>query len=201
MIRQAEAKDLRGIAEVFIEAFPQSIAHFRGCRYPLDAVLMMFSVVLAADPSSLSVFDDGGIILGYISAPVTTKGWWRTAAVQLFRTPWVRLIRTRQITARGLGLAVANKARFCLSAKGDVPVEPRILSLAVGPEWQGRGIGRRLLAAGLESLRQRGAQAVRLEVRPDNAAALALYRSFDFREAGTMKDSQGSWLIMVKEME
>lgn len=201
MIRAAECADLPSVAEVFVEAFPESVAHLSGCRRPLDAVQFLFSVVLAADRESLLVWEDTGQIVGYICAPLTTQGWWRPAAAQLARAPWARMVRTRQVTLFGLWRAAGDKARFLLSAKSDVPVRPRILSLAVRPAAQGRGIGRQLLSSGIASLQERGAERVRLEVRPDNAAALALYQSVGFQEAGRTRDSQGSWLIMVKELE
>lgn len=58
--------------------------------------------------------------------------------------------------------------------------EGHVLDLAVTPSARGRGIGGVLLAALLDGLRERGATAHTLEVRPTNLAALALYRSAGF---------------------
>lgn len=60
----------------------------------------------------------------------------------------------------------------------------RLYSLAVDPGARGRGVGRILLEAVLARARSRGAWAVGLEVRADNHAAIALYRSMGFTEAG-----------------
>jgi|UniRef100_A0A7C3Z336 ribosomal-protein-alanine N-acetyltransferase len=62
--------------------------------------------------------------------------------------------------------------------------EMHILNLAVHPDYRRRGISRALLTAALEQARTQGAEVVWLEVRPSNEAALALYRSFGFREVG-----------------
>ncbi|MBP7865897.1 MAG: GNAT family N-acetyltransferase [Acidobacteria bacterium] len=51
--------------------------------------------------------------------------------------------------------------------------------MAVHPSHQGRGIGRRLLAASLEAAAALGLQ-VKLEVHQDNAAALRIYRDAGF---------------------
>jgi ribosomal-protein-alanine N-acetyltransferase len=62
--------------------------------------------------------------------------------------------------------------------------EAEILNLAVVPEARRAGLGRALLDAGLEQLRQRGATRVWLEVRESNAAAQALYARRGFTTAG-----------------
>lgn len=65
--------------------------------------------------------------------------------------------------------------------------EAHISTLAVDPAYRRRGIGRRLLRAALERAAAAGAQAVTLEVRVSNAAAIALYRSFGFQEVGVRR--------------
>jgi [ribosomal protein S18]-alanine N-acetyltransferase len=58
--------------------------------------------------------------------------------------------------------------------------EAEVLNLAVAPQWRGRGLGGRLLDAGLGIVGERGAREVFLEVRESNSAALALYTSRGF---------------------
>ncbi|ABC23562.1 GCN5-related N-acetyltransferase [Rhodospirillum rubrum ATCC 11170] len=58
----------------------------------------------------------------------------------------------------------------------------RLYSLAVGPTARGRGAGRALLAAAEAAAVDQGASAMRLEVRPDNAAAITLYKSSGYSE-------------------
>jgi putative acetyltransferase len=62
------------------------------------------------------------------------------------------------------------------------------LGLSVAGAAQGQGIGRALMAA-LTDYADRWAQVLRIElhVYVDNAAALALYRRFDFRIEGTLR--------------
>jgi ribosomal-protein-alanine N-acetyltransferase len=62
--------------------------------------------------------------------------------------------------------------------------EAHVLNVCTVPEAQGRGHGRRLLRALLQLARGRGARRIFLEVRPSNAAAIALYRSEGFNEIG-----------------
>ena len=61
------------------------------------------------------------------------------------------------------------------------PFEYEIHTIGVDPEYQGRGIGRRVLD---ELLNIADGAVVHLEVRTDNEPAIALYRSVGFTEVG-----------------
>ncbi|HLJ72408.1 MAG TPA: ribosomal protein S18-alanine N-acetyltransferase [Roseiarcus sp.] len=65
--------------------------------------------------------------------------------------------------------------------------EAEILTIAVDSALRRRGVGRALLAAHMARLPALGAKALFLEVERDNAAALALYAKFGFREVGQRK--------------
>ncbi len=60
----------------------------------------------------------------------------------------------------------------------------RIYSLAVDPTRGRRGVGRALLQACERYARGHGRTALRLEVRYDNAAAIALYEKLGYRQFG-----------------
>ncbi|WP_337997899.1 GNAT family N-acetyltransferase/peptidase C39 family protein [Oleispirillum naphthae] len=64
----------------------------------------------------------------------------------------------------------------------------RLYSIAVDPACGGRGFGGRLLAAAEQAAFARGAAVMRLEARPDNAAALGLYRKRGYRQFGMVAD-------------
>jgi ribosomal-protein-alanine N-acetyltransferase len=61
------------------------------------------------------------------------------------------------------------------------PFEYEIHTIGVDPAYQGRGVGRRMLD---ELLKIAAGGVVHLEVRTDNATAIALYRSVGFTEVG-----------------
>ena len=62
--------------------------------------------------------------------------------------------------------------------------EAHILNIAIDPEVQGRGHGRRLLRALVRCARMHAAERVFLEVRPSNPRAIALYHEEGFNEIG-----------------
>ena len=57
-------------------------------------------------------------------------------------------------------------------------------NIAVSEALRRRGVGQGLLTAGLEWARRTQAEAVELEVRASNQAALALYQALGFQEQG-----------------
>jgi ribosomal-protein-alanine N-acetyltransferase len=65
--------------------------------------------------------------------------------------------------------------------------EAEILILGVHPEACRKGVARALLTGLFARLNEAGANSVFLEVRRGNKAALALYESFGFGEAGVRK--------------
>ncbi|UGB38105.1 GNAT family N-acetyltransferase [Frateuria soli] len=73
----------------------------------------------------------------------------------------------------------------------------RLYSIATAAAARGRGIGASLLAAAEDAARARGCRALRLEVRMDNIAAMALYERAGYRRigsyAGYYEDGEGAW--------
>ncbi len=70
-----------------------------------------------------------------------------------------------------------------------------IHELVVHPRWQGQGIGRLLMRAGMELL-EREHRLLALWVGEGNRRALEFYRKFAFHEAGRM----GRWVRMIKHI-
>ena len=110
------------------------------------------------------------------------------AIVEIERTsfgdPWSEetfrdLLRLRQaiflVATEGLPESVCG---YVIAAV--ITDEAEVLNLAVAGQSRRRGVGGRLLDAGLGMIREQGAREVFLEVRESNAAAIALYTSRGF---------------------
>ncbi|MBX3026079.1 ribosomal protein S18-alanine N-acetyltransferase [bacterium] len=93
----------------------------------------------------------------------------------------LHLARTADAPRRVVGYA-------CWWLVGD---EVHILNLAVRPEARGSGAGRALVQRILDDAVAHGAVSVSLEVRPENAAALGLYRAMGFTQIGRRKNYYG----------
>ena len=66
--------------------------------------------------------------------------------------------------------------------------ECHILNLCVHPDYQGQGLGRKLILHLLDIGRRNGSRIAFLEVRLSNASAYNLYQSLGFTEVGIRKD-------------
>ncbi|MGV0851758.1 ribosomal protein S18-alanine N-acetyltransferase [Mycolicibacterium phlei] len=88
----------------------------------------------------------------------------------------------RYIAARHEGKLVGYAGIARLGRKK--PYEYEIHTIGVDPAYQGRGIGKRMLA---DLLAEAGDGVVFLEVRTDNEPAIKLYESFGFVNVGLRK--------------
>ena len=73
-----------------------------------------------------------------------------------------------------------------LVRRGGTRISGRVYALAVHPEAQGLSAGRKLLNRTVASLKRRGATRIYLEVRSDNAPAIALYRKIGFAAVASL---------------
>jgi ribosomal protein S18 acetylase RimI-like enzyme len=64
----------------------------------------------------------------------------------------------------------------------------RLYSIALSPDEHGRGLGRFLLRSSENAAKAHGAAFMRLEVRTDNASAIALYEKNGYRFFGRIED-------------
>ncbi|MDY6878282.1 MAG: ribosomal protein S18-alanine N-acetyltransferase [Chloroflexota bacterium] len=74
-----------------------------------------------------------------------------------------------------------------------------VSTLAVHPDWRGRGLGELLLLTAMEHALELDVGAVTLEVRASNHVAHRLYRKYGFRFEGThrgyYRDGEDAWLM------
>jgi ribosomal-protein-alanine N-acetyltransferase len=104
-----------------------------------------------------------------------------------FGEAWTRSQCAGILPMAGVALVLAhdngNEQAVGFSLFRTVADEAELLLLAVAPEHQHRGIGRRLLEQFVEQARAAGASRVHLEVRDGNPA-VAMYRRAGFEPAG-----------------
>ena len=109
-----------------------------------------------------------------------------------FSRPWSRKMLAEELENQCAAFLVAEDA-----VTGDVlgyagllvaADEGYITNVAVFPEYRRRGVAAQLLSVFENFARGSHLAFLTLEVRPSNTAAIALYESFGFRQAGRRKN-------------
>lgn len=129
---------------------------------------------------------------GIVARRMTADDVGRVAELELasFTAPWSPDTFVHLLDRSGCELrvledpeagVVAYAVLWCILDQGE------LANFAVAESHRGRGLGRRLLEHVLEVARERGVEALYLEVRVSNEAALALYRAYGFTEVGRRK--------------
>jgi ribosomal-protein-alanine acetyltransferase len=111
-------------------------------------------------------------------------------AAASFADPWSECAFAEELRAPEAIVLVARDARAAagevvgyLSARRAAD-ELHVLSLGVAPARRRAGVASALLASSLAEAAARGARLAHLEVRAENAEALAFYEHFGFRALG-----------------
>ena len=81
-----------------------------------------------------------------------------------------------ELVGTGAVSVVSGKPRFA---------HRREIAISVRKDYWGKGIGTGLMNLLIDFCKKSGAEAVELEVRSDNEAAIALYKKFGFEKIGT----------------
>jgi len=80
--------------------------------------------------------------------------------------------------------------------------EAHVSTIAVHPDWRGRGLGELLLLTAMEKALELGCGVVTLEMRSSNHVAHHLYRKYGFRfegvNRGYYRDGEDAWLMKVE---
>lgn len=201
-VERPRERDLPGIAQIFADAFVESVRHVYGYAAHPPVIQELFRLCLTAEPGGFFVARaESGRLLGYCFAPRRVSRLWGAFFSRGFAFRWAVKLVAGQL---GVGWAqvrrvLPDKASFLKTALTHGQGSgARILSLGVSPAAQGRGVGGALLKAALDRFDELGEPEVQLEVRPWNEPAVRLYRRSGFVETGRTRDTQGEWLVMLR---
>lgn len=202
LIRNCAAADLPSVVKLFRESFADSIRHYFGPETPERSVYDdLFCFLFAAEPGAFRVAVQDQRVIGYVITPTSMIGLYRAALQSgfIWRLTWHTIVGNYGLPLRAVLLLVVDKLRLGLSPVVRDFRGGQILSIAVAPSARGRGVASALLAESIDYLSQHGVRKVKLEVRPENRAALHLYHKFGFQAAGQVRDSLGPWIVMVRQ--
>lgn len=113
-----------------------------------------------------------------------------TMEAACFSMPWSKKSFEENLNRSDAVYVVARDGDKVLGYCGAYVIlnEADINQVAVEPLHRKKGVGGKMLAALLEKLRKAGTDAVTLEVRKSNEAAIALYESMGFVTEGIRKN-------------
>lgn len=200
-IRQAGLDDMSSVADIFTEAFAGSLAPL-GNVAPRKAIEDLFRFLLEME-SGQGVFLVAKYqrILGYCVVLRDVKRLWVRAITHGYLIRWAyKYLRGDYGRRQPLLAYILDKVCFASSPFNYRPGCAQVLSIAVKKEARDKGLGMRLLETALHRLVSSGVKEVKLEVRPNNIAALTLYTRAGFRRVGTLKDTRGLWYVMLKAL-
>lgn len=195
-VRDAGRSDLQRIAELHVDAFPESVlgrlgveAVRRSYEWQLDGPHDTTALVAEVD-GRVAGFLFGGVFRGSSIGFVKREKWF--LAGQVLRHPAVvrgELGRDRLALAARLLVRRWNQP-----TPEDPAGVPRrsfgVLAIAVDPRAQGRGVGRALMDVADRRARSAGFESMHLSVHPDNAGAVAFYRTLGWEP---VESTGGSW--------
>jgi ribosomal protein S18 acetylase RimI-like enzyme len=201
--RLATKRDLLGAAQVYLRAFPESLEELHTPNLTPLAIADVLLPAIVAEPDCLIVAEDADRIVGYCLSPAYVGRIARAAVLHgiLFTWAWHFLTGRYGMGFRSLWAVLGDKLSFRGADRApDADCPSRILSIAVDPAYQGRGLGKMLLRIALNRFRGLGLTCARLEVRPANVGAKGLYLRHGFRDVGQFQDTRGAWDIMMADL-
>lgn len=198
----AQSAHIREITNIFCEAFVDSIQYFTLINDKLKKAFQdIFDFLQEEQGQGFFVaVSERGEVLGYIVMIDDAKNMWKSAITSGFI---LKIIKNYIAGEYGLDFEtiyniIRNKLFYMKFEMGTKP-SAQLLSIAVHPKYHGKGIGRKLIARGLQYIESLGIERIKLEVRPENIPALKLYESFGFCPIGQAQDLQGAWVVMMKD--
>lgn len=126
---------------------------------------------------------------------------------EVYPEPWTRTMFLDEIRSDRSYFLVVFSGKVLVGYGGFWLVldEAHVTSVVVRPEWQGRGLGRRLMEHLLAAAVDRDAHIATLEVRTSNIRARNLYLSMGFRPVGIRKAyyprNNEDGVVMLKELD
>ncbi|WP_043640668.1 GNAT family N-acetyltransferase [Nonomuraea candida] len=180
-VRSYQSRDLDAVYDICVRT-AEGGSDARGL-YADDRLMgdLFAAPYVIMEPEHAHVVDDGeGNAVGYIVGTADTERF-----VRRYREEWIPraglpLPADPPVTRDDAMLALHYRPeRMILPELAKYPAH---LHIDLLPEWQGKGRGRRLMAAFLGGLRAAGVPAVHLSMLTSNVAARAFYDRLGFEE-------------------
>lgn len=172
-LRSGRLQDAAQLARLHVECLPESFLPSLGQRF----MQLMYEAIATDEQGAIVVADQGSRVVGFVSAvssvPEFYRRFYRTHGLKAFAYALPRLVRW-PVLKRAF-----ETARY--PARTPQIPEAEILSVALDPEYRGRGTGRAMVQEALRELQRRGVMEAKVVAQIDLTAANQLYRSMGFQ--------------------
>jgi ribosomal protein S18 acetylase RimI-like enzyme len=186
---------------IFLEAFHDGASYVYGEPPRPEAMIDVWSFAREVEPGGfLAARDAAGTLVGYAFITSSVSALRRQAIARLapLRWAWRALCGRYGIIWAHAARLFTNKIAFARSSsKFRTSGDAQLLNIATAAIARRQGVAFALVSAGVAYLRERGIAELRLEVRPDNAPALAVYTRAGCNEVGRTRDPGGEWIVMT----
>jgi ribosomal protein S18 acetylase RimI-like enzyme len=186
MIRPMRPGDIAEVVRIHLESFPGFFLSFLGPRF----LRVLYACILGDAEGRAFVAETGSSIHGFVAGVVSQAGFYRRAIrSHAFQFAWAAtgaMVRRPSIIPR-LVRALGRPAEVSASA-----ADACLMSVAVAPSAEGKGIGRDLVEAFCAELARAGADAVSLTTDAgDNERTNAFYVRLGFTVARELVTPEG----------
>lgn len=193
-IRTAGESDAPAVARLHAAQISEGFLSFLGPRF----LARLYRRIVRHPDSFLLVADSRGQDVGFIAGSTDVRGLYRRFLVRdgilAACSAAPRLIVGWRQVVETLGHGTSNGS----GAGSDAGSGAELLSVAVAPDRQGQGLGRRLVASFLEELEGRSCPSSHVVVGAGNVGAVAMYERCGFVIAERFELHAGTPSLMMR---
>ena len=175
-IRAATANDATALAALHAARVTEGFLPSLGVRF----LTKLYQRIIRSPYSCAFVADDGARILAFAAGTSNVARLYRDFIVRDGVSASIA-VAPRALRA---GKRIVETLRYPASTAGLPSAE--VLAVATAADAGGNGYATRVVSALTETLARAGADAVKVTVGADNAAAIAMYEKCSFHEAATV---------------
>lgn len=186
MIRRMDTTDLPAVTDIHIRSFPGFFLTFLGRNF----LMLLYRNINSDEEGIVLVSDTSNGINGFVAGVTNQSGFYtRLVKRQLWAFGWAglgALIKQPTILPRLLR-ALNQSSQSKTSA-----TEACLMSIAIHPDAQGKGVGRELVSAFCQVMTKQGVEAISLTTdHNNNARANEFYISLGFTLTRTFETPEG----------
>jgi ribosomal protein S18 acetylase RimI-like enzyme len=189
-LRKMALSDVNEVVSVHLSSFQGFFLTFLGARF---LGLLYSYIACSSDGAGYVVVDEEDGIIGFVCGSTEPSGFYR----RFFKKEWLHIVlATLWPVVRNPGIVPRLVWRVLRPPQASTdPGTATLMSIAVLPEHQNKGLGKVLVQEFLSEMQRRGIQRVNLTTdKEGNDAGNAFYHRLGFRLARSFVTPEGRWM-------